>query len=79
MTPSECSAGREEHKQNNLKGVFRLMATTYKWQFAPRFRRKAFGWKSDTPILRINEALTEIKAAAKKEPMLAAEGRSTAP
>lgn len=50
------------------------MATTYKWQFAPRFRRNAFGWKSDTPIQRIKEALTEIKAVAKKEPFLAAEG-----
>lgn len=49
------------------------MATAYKWQFAPRFRR-AFGWKSDTPIQRIKEALAEIKAVAKKEPVLAAEG-----
>lgn len=48
--------------------------TTYKWQFAPRFRRNAFGWKSDTPILRIKEALTEIKAVAKKEPVLSAVG-----
>ncbi|CUI04190.1 InterPro IPR001993 [Janthinobacterium sp. CG23_2] len=48
--------------------------TAYKWQFAPRFRRNAFGWKSTTPILRIKEALTEIKAVAKKEPVLAAEG-----
>lgn len=48
--------------------------TTCKWQFAPRFRRNAFGWKSDTPILRIKEALAEIKAVAKKEPVLAAEG-----
>lgn len=50
------------------------MATAYKFQFAPRFRRNAFGWKSDTPIQRIKEALTEIKAVAKKEPVLAAEG-----
>lgn len=50
------------------------MATAHKWQFSSRFRRNAFGWKSDTPILRIKEALTEIKAAAKKEPVLAAEG-----
>jgi hypothetical protein len=35
---------------------------TYKWQFVPRFRRNALGWKSDTPIQRIKEALTEIKA-----------------
>lgn len=50
------------------------MATTYKWQFAPRFRRNAFGWQSDTPMLRIKEALAEIKSVAKKEPILAAEG-----
>jgi hypothetical protein len=48
--------------------------TTYKWQFAPRFRRSAFGWKSNTPIQRIKEALVEIKSVAKKEPVLAAEG-----
>jgi hypothetical protein len=50
------------------------MTTTYKWQFAPRFRRNAFGWKSDTPMQRIKEALSEIRAIAKKEPVLAAEG-----
>lgn len=50
------------------------MATAHKWQFAPRFRRNAFGWKSDAPIQRIKEALSEIKAVAKKEPVLAAEG-----
>jgi len=50
------------------------MTTAYKWQFAPRFRRNAFGWKSDTPIQRIKEALVEIKAVAKKEPALAADG-----
>lgn len=48
--------------------------TTYKWQFSPRFRRRAFGWKSTTPIARIKDALVEIKAVAKKEPVLAAEG-----
>jgi len=48
--------------------------TAYKWQFAPRFRYHAFGWKSDKPIQRIKEALTEIKQVAKKEPALAAEG-----
>ena len=45
-----------------------------KWQFAPRFRRHAFGWRSDTPIQRIKQALAEIKAAAKKDPVRAAEG-----
>ena len=40
----------------------------------PPFRRHAFGWRSDTPIQRIKQALTEIKATAKKDPVLAAEG-----
>lgn len=50
------------------------MVTPYKWQFSPRFRRNAFGWKSDIPIQRIKEALAEIKAVTKKDPVLAAEG-----
>ena len=50
------------------------MATAYKWQFSPRFRRNAFGWKSQPPIQRIKEALAEIKAAARTDAVLAAEG-----
>jgi hypothetical protein len=53
--------------------TFRNWAATYKWQFAPRFRRNAFSWKSDTPIQRIKEALVGIKAVAKKGPVLSAE------
>lgn len=53
------------------------MPSAHKWQFAPRFRRHAFGWRSDTPIQRIKEALTEIKQVARKEPALAAEGAIT--
>jgi hypothetical protein len=45
-----------------------------KWQFVARFRYHAFGWQSDKPILRIKEALSEIKRVAKKEPELAATG-----
>jgi len=48
--------------------------STYKWQFAPRFRRNAFGWRSDTPIQRIKEALSEIRLVARKQRVLAAEG-----
>lgn len=51
--------------------------TTHKWQFTSRFRRRAFGWRSDTPIQRIKEALAEIKAVARKELVLAAEGAVT--
>ena len=50
------------------------MGDVHKWQFAPRFRRNAFGWRSDTPRQRIKEALAEIKQVARKEPILAAEG-----
>lgn len=49
----------------------------HKWQFAPRFRRNAFGWQSATPIKRLKEALTEIRQVARKEPVLAAEGAIT--
>ena len=48
--------------------------SAHKWQFASRFRRHAFGWRSGTPVQRIKEAITEIKQVARKEPVLAAEG-----
>ena len=51
--------------------------SAHKWQFASRFRRHAFGWRSDTPVQRIKEALAEIKQVARKEPLLAAEGSIT--
>jgi tetratricopeptide (TPR) repeat protein len=49
-------------------------ASKHAWIFSPRFRRGAFGWRSEPAITRIKEALTEIKAFNRKEPMLAAEG-----
>ena len=51
--------------------------SAHKWQFTSRFRRQAFGWRSDTPIQRIKEALAEIKLVARKEPVIAAEGAVT--
>ena len=51
--------------------------SAHKWQFASRFRRHAFGWRSDTPVQRIKEAITEIKQVARKEHELAAEGAIT--
>lgn len=45
-----------------------------KWAFKARFRRHAFGWKSQPAITRIKQAVAEIKKVAKKEPLLAAEG-----
>jgi hypothetical protein len=49
-------------------------ALPHSWQFAPRFKRNGFGWRSDLPIQRIKEALAEIKQVGKKDPVLAAEG-----
>ena len=44
------------------------------WAFATRFRRRAFGWRSQPAIARIKEAVSEIKKAARKDPLLGAEG-----
>ena len=53
------------------------MASSDKWQFAAHFRRNAFGWRSDMPILRIKEALSEIKQIARKDAITAANGAVT--
>lgn len=49
-------------------------AEMHKWEFRARFRRQAFGWKSQPAVTRIKQATSEIKKVAKKEPLLAAEG-----
>ena len=46
----------------------------HKWVFSARFRRQAFGWRSKNAIVRVKEAVKEIKAAARKDPLLGAEG-----
>ena len=49
-------------------------ARGHSWRFKTRFRRHAFGWKSQPAITRLQEALSEIKQVARLEPVLAAEG-----
>jgi hypothetical protein len=44
------------------------------WTFSSRFRRHAFGWRSQSAIQRVKEAVSEIKKAARKDPVLGAEG-----
>jgi hypothetical protein len=44
------------------------------WQFAPRFRRHALGWRSQPAIMRVREAVMEIRKAARGAPLLAADG-----
>ncbi len=49
-------------------------AEGYEWQFKARFRRRAFGWKSQPAIKRVKEAVSEIKKVARKDSVLGAEG-----
>jgi hypothetical protein len=48
--------------------------TKHPWTFATRFRRNAFGWRSQPAIARINEAVSEITAVGRHDKALAAEG-----
>jgi tetratricopeptide (TPR) repeat protein len=49
--------------------------TAQQWTFRSRLRRGAFGWRGSRPaIARIDEALVEICAVARKDPVLGAEG-----
>ena len=57
-----------------MEKIMKIMAEKHSWEFAPRFRRGAFGWRSQPAITRIKEAVAEIKKVARKEPVLAAEG-----
>lgn len=49
-------------------------SSAHPWEFRARFRRHAFGWKSQPAIRRVKEAVSEIKKVARKDPVLAAEG-----
>ena len=46
----------------------------HNWIFSARFRRHAFGWRSQPAIKRIKEAVSEIKRIARKDPILGGEG-----
>jgi hypothetical protein len=50
---------------------------SHRWEFKPRFRRHAFGWRSQPAILRIRQAVSEIRKAARADPVLGAEGGVT--
>ena len=46
----------------------------HRWAFKAHFRQRAFGWRSQPAILRIKEAVSEIRSTARKDPALAADG-----
>ncbi len=49
----------------------------HRWVFKARFRRRAFGWRSQPAMQRIKEAVSEINKVRRKAPVLAAEGAIT--
>lgn len=49
-------------------------ATSHKWEFKARFRRHAFGWKSQPAIQRVKQAVAEIRKVARTHVVLAADG-----
>jgi hypothetical protein len=49
-------------------------AGEHKWEFTARFRRHAFGWKSQPAVQRVKQAIAEIRAIARADPVLGAEG-----
>ena len=51
-----------------------MTPTKHSWTFKRRFRRHAFGWRSQPAIGRIKEAVSEIKKVRRTDPVLAAEG-----
>jgi hypothetical protein len=50
------------------------VARAQKWEFTARFRGHAFGWRPQPAIQRIKQAVSEIKQAARRDPVLGAEG-----
>lgn len=44
------------------------------WAFRGRFRRHGFGRRPESAVARVKEAVSEIKAVARKDPVLGAEG-----
>ena len=49
-------------------------APRHSWHFKARFRRHAFGWKSQPAITRVQEAVSEITLVARIDPILGADG-----
>lgn len=50
------------------------LTKSHRRQFKARFRRHAFGWRSQPAIQRIKQAVSEIKKVARSDPALAADG-----
>ena len=62
--------------RQKINGKIEMRKTKpHKWMFTSRFRKNVYGWKaSKLACKRIKEAVSEIKKAARKDPILGAEG-----
>src|ERR1700732_2280087 len=49
-------------------------AERHRWQFAARFRRNAFGGRSQPAIARVQETVAEVRKVRRSNSVLAAEG-----
>jgi hypothetical protein len=72
-THRSAGAGRANRRANEALTNM-SSGIKHKWTFRARFRRNAFGWRSQPAIKRIKEAVSEIKKAARKDPVLGGEG-----
>ncbi|MHB8264108.1 MAG: hypothetical protein ACYDGY_10265, partial [Acidimicrobiales bacterium] len=54
-----------------------MSVEVHKWVFKSRFRRHAFGWRSQPAIGRVKEAVSEIKKVSRGNPVTAADGAVT--
>lgn len=68
------TVGLDENELVKLPAGRSRKSASHPWAFRARFRLRAFGWKSQPAILRVREAVAEIKKVAKQEPLVAAEG-----
>jgi hypothetical protein len=58
----------------SVVGTAGARVESHRWEFRARFRKHAFGWRSQPAVRRVKEALSEIKKVARRDPALAAEG-----
>ena len=73
VTPVSPSTRRDDDCSPPRR-IAMAKANAHRWEFRARFRRHAFGWKSQPAIKRIKEAVSEIKKVARTDKVLAAEG-----
>jgi hypothetical protein len=70
-TLGRATAGRATRIEGACMGA---TSQPHRWQFKTRFRRHAFGWRSQPAVARVKEAVSEIREVARKDRVLAAEG-----